>query len=167
MRKNGSFYATAKSADGGPRIRNVVFCCLLGVGGLVALYFGWVRPMIDVWNARGWVPVPCDVISSHVDSQTRDNSTYYKAQVRFRYEYEGRQYQGYRYSFDESWSTRRAQMRIVDAYPAGTVARCHVNPLFPPEAVVEKDFEVSWFFFLFPMLFVGIGVVGTRWEFRR
>ena len=107
-----------------------------------------------------WVETRCTITSSTVE-ETGDDEKPYRPAVRYRYEVDGRQYQGetmYRglggsSSFDNA---RDAAAR----YTPGDVATCRFDADHPAVSVLER--RLPWIFLvvLFPMIFVAIGAIG-------
>lgn len=134
-----------------------------GVFLLAGLAFSmvFVVPAIRVVKARSWDPVPCEILSSHVESHPGDDSTTYSVEVRYRYQVDGLSYEGDRYQFlGGSSSGYDSKQEVVDGLPAGTVTECWVDPEDPSSSVLDRSFSLIYLVMLFPLIFVAIGAGG-------
>ncbi|MFQ5528628.1 MAG: DUF3592 domain-containing protein, partial [Thermoanaerobaculia bacterium] len=137
---------------------------LFGVGFLIPFF---VRPALQVVEARFWDEVPCTIVSSGVRTHPGEDGATYSIDVLFGYEIEGREYRANRYQFmggSSSGYERRA--KIVEALPAGTTTVCYVNPDDPFEAVIERGFTGDYLFGLVPLLFTLIGLGGLAFAVK-
>jgi len=131
---------------------------LFGAGFLIPFF---VLPALQIVEARSWIEVPCEIVSSGVRTHPSDNGATYSIDVLFRYEIEGREYRANRYQFmggSSSGYGHRAE--IVAALPAGAGTLCYVNPNDPFEAVIERGFTGDYLFGLMPLIFTLIGIGG-------
>ena len=111
---------------------------LLGCGLVYGLVWIPVRGILD---ARQWPAVPCIVLSSEVESHNTSDSTTYKVNIRYRYEFNGRPFENDRYDFMIGWTSGRdGKQAIVDRLSPGTRTVCYVNPADSTEAVLERGF---------------------------
>ncbi|MBN1816075.1 MAG: DUF3592 domain-containing protein [Sedimentisphaerales bacterium] len=103
----------------------------------------------------GWEKRPCVVLESSVQENP------FRFNVRYEYEYSGHTYIGttYRRGYASSDSYSEAAT-IAQQYPPDSRKECYVNPGLPSQAVLER--ESLWFglLFLFPLLFILIGLGG-------
>jgi hypothetical protein len=137
---------------------------LFGAGFLIPFF---VRPALQVVEARSWVGVPCEIVSSGVRSHPGEDSVTYSVNVLFRYEIDGREYRSNRYQFmggSSSGYDRKA--RVVEALPAGASTVCYVDPDDPFEAVIERGFTRDYLFRLVPLLFTLIGIGGLAFAIQ-
>lgn len=132
--------------------------------GLVFLVIGLVFLAVGGWFAEkrftvmnSWPTVEAEVVESEVTTyEDSEGSTLYKAQFRFRYTVEGREYQtqtdnGYGTSF-RSWMQTK-----VDRLPAGSRHRLHYNPADPAE--IEYNAGYNFEFFGIPLFCGGMGLI--------
>jgi len=128
--------------------------------GLGAFFFMFVRPALSVYEARGWPETKCRVISSAVGSHDSDDGTTYSVDIVFEYQRHGVTLRSDSYDFS-NWSSSgyRGKKEIVDRYPAGSTTWCYVNPADPSRAVLDRSFRPVYLVGLFPLLFVGAGVL--------
>ena len=140
---------------------------LFGVGFLVPFF---VRPALQVMEARSWQPVPCEILSSGVVTHSGDDSDTYSVEALYRYEIDGREHRSNRYRFmGGSSGGYEAKAEAAARIPEGAEVTCWVDPEDPYEAVIERGFSTDYLFGLVPLLFalVGLGgmvvvVVGAR-----
>lgn len=152
--------AQRRAAGGGSGV--VLVFGLFAVGGAVMTYFLLVRPVLQVWAARDWPAVRCEVVASEVRSHRGSKGeTTYSVHIRYRYSFGGSVLESDRYDFlGGSSSGRAGKVAIVNRYPPGSVAICYVNPRDPAEAVLERGFTPLMLVGLFPAVFMVIGVGG-------
>lgn len=110
-------------------------------------------------RAGSWAEVPATVVSSAV-IESRGDSTSYRASVRYRYAYAGRDYES-----DKLWpgwasysSDLKSSRETVARYPAGSVTVCRVNPAEPEVCLLERRVPGLVFFIIpFSLIFVVVG----------
>lgn len=103
-----------------------------------------------------WTPTECLILSSAVKEGT-DNSSY-SFDVRFQFDWKGGSYTGDRHRRSDSKSSNYGDaQRLVERYPAGAKARCHVNPAAPTQAVLERSALWMAFALLIPLVFILVG----------
>lgn len=146
------------------------FLSLFGLIGALFLAF-FVQGLWQVVRARGWVEVPCRVISSELGTHSGDDSDTYSIEVTYRYRFDGRDYESSRYQFLRGASSgREGKARIVESLPAGGACVCYVDPENPAEAVLERGLTSMYWFAIIPLLFflIGVGgVLGVTWGYRK
>ncbi len=113
-----------------------------------------------------WSATECTILSSGV-ADTGDDQHPYRASVRYRYEIDGRTYEGDRMFRSDGGtpSFDRARDRAA-RYQPGAAATCRVSPNHPALAVLER--RIPWIVIavLFPLIFVAIGGVGLYATWR-
>jgi hypothetical protein len=117
------------------------------------LWVAWQR----VEETRAWPQVPCQIVSSRVarEQPTPNSNPAYRAEVRYRYAYEGKEYLGTRLKRVDSPSQHEEVIRQrIAPWKAGTEAVCHVNPADPQVAVLKHDTRAALYSLWFPLLFV-------------
>lgn len=121
--------------------------------------------LVPGWQAlesRSWPTAPATVLDSRVASHASDDGTTYSVEVLFRYQVDGRTYHSDRYDFvTGSSSGYEGKRKVVDAIPPGTETECFYDPDEPWRAVLSRDFRSDWLFALIPLLFMGVGAIGT------
>jgi hypothetical protein len=149
-------HRTGAGATIGLRLFGAIFMCV--GGGL--LYVMLVRPMMKEAAAASWPQVPCEITSSRVASHrgSKGGSTY-SVEIRYRYDFKGRSYNGTRYNFDTGNSSSRGwRDAAVAKHPAGTKTLCYVNPEDPIEAVLSVQSSPDRWFGLIPGVFLVVGL---------
>ena len=146
------------------------------------LYF---RGYSDWWRARNWVEVPCWIESAELKASQGDDSTSYQALATYRYEYEGRLYQGDRVTFgtgsDNIGDFQKKAHRELASHLVGKAKgaedpgkkgkrkpfRCYVNPDKPAESVLYRvlRWPMQAFMAVFALTFpaVGAALVAGGW----
>jgi hypothetical protein len=136
----------------------VAFLGLFVVVGTGIGYFMSAQPLYRVFQARGWTPTPCEVISSrivHGDETAR-------AEIVYRYQVGGRQYTADRYNFVPGSTSDSTVPAVVASHAPGTKFECYVDPDDPSRAVINRT-ATLWYFLGVPffVMFAGIpGVIG-------
>ncbi len=145
----------------------VLFFGVFLVLGATFTYFFFVRPVLEVEQARQWPAISCRVISSRVLSHSGSkNGTTYSVDILYSYTVEGRDYRSSRYDFmGGSSSGYSSKTAVVAQYRPGTTARCYVNPDDPSDAVLEREFTPAMLVGLIPAVFLFVGVGGLLWLF--
>ena len=151
MRNLGSFYLIALG---------LVLCA---AGGC----FTWLMwQSFDRANAQEhWTVVPCRILESEVVERKLSESipSEYAHHVLFGYEADGEARTSELLSIrGVSWTSNSAKAeRLVERYPAGTLAECFVDPGDPDRAVLKKDSKAPGYSLWFPILFVvgGLGII--------
>lgn len=141
----------------------VLFGLVFALIGGVAFWFLFVRPLSRFVAAQSWQETPAVIAESQVLESSDSDSTTYKADVHFTYTFEGREYRSNRYNFLDAYSSgREGKEEIVAYYSPGLHTVCWVNPEDPSEAVLKRDFSLTYLIGLFPLLFLLVGV-GIMW----
>ncbi len=127
--------------------------------GCIALWFIALGPWLRSRNAANWQETPCEVIWSRVESHKGDESTTYRPDIFYQYEFDGEEHRSNRYSFvTGSSSGYNAKQKIVKQYPKGRKTICFVNPDVPERAVLSRELKQLGFWWLFPIPFIGVGL---------
>ncbi len=146
-----------------------------GIGLLAvvfALFFASIFLFYPAWKtsqAEGWKAVPCRVISGELvrgrSSSGRHGTsrTTYKAEIRYSYSFNGREYESDQVCFLHSASNHvERHQDFLKRFPAGSERSCFVDPEFPSEAVLDRGFNGNLWgagFALLVALFGGIQFV--------
>jgi Protein of unknown function (DUF3592) len=157
---------------------------LFGLPFLAAgLFMSWLyfSGYVKYWKAQNWREVPCWIESTELKTKRGDDSTTYKALATYRYEFEGRTYQGDKVTFgsgsDNVGDFQQKVHRELSSYrtaekerDAGSREdrpfRCYVNPQKPSEAVLYRTlrWQMQAFYAVFALTFPAIGaglVIGS------
>jgi Protein of unknown function (DUF3592) len=138
------------------------FSLFLLMGGAISYLF-FVRPVLNVEQARNWPAVACRIISSRVQSHS-GKSTTYSIDILYAYNVDGREYRSNRYDFmGGSSGGYGGKAEIVSHYPPGATGPCYVNPHDPTEAVLERSLRPTMLVGLFPLVFLFLGAGGLVW----
>lgn len=143
----------------------IVFSLPFIGGGAAAMYFLSIAPVYRTYVSADWPRVPCRIYHSDVKSHSDDDGTTYSVDIHFEYEFEGRQFTSTTYNFDSSSSSGYdSKKAIVDRYPVGSEHECYVNPDFPEQAVLNREFQWTYLLgFAFGGIFGGVGLVLLIW----
>lgn len=113
-----------------------------------------------------WEKVPCRIMTSQVDERgPRDRP--YSLVVAYAYEYGGKPYQGSVYAAGyRGENSYNKTSRLAAKYPEGRETVCYLNRRQPTEAVLDRGSLWFGFVLLFPLIFVGIGLIGiiAMWQ---
>lgn len=138
-----------------------LFFAFFFVIGSVVTYVTLIGPLLGVYAARDWITTPCTIVSSNVESHSDSDGTTYSVAITYRYQVRGTTYTSDRYSFvTGSSSGRSGKAAVVAKYPAGSDARCYVDPDDPSEAVIQRGLTAGMAFGAIPLVFVIIGLLG-------
>ncbi|MGA2233361.1 MAG: DUF3592 domain-containing protein, partial [Tepidisphaeraceae bacterium] len=140
----------------------VVFLVAFAFGvGLFAL----IMPAANrSWQARHWPSAPCTIESSSIV----ENNGAYRFNVSYRYDFNGKswrstQVQQYQDASSPSYSDVHP---LADAYPAGAVTRCFVDPADPSRAILRQSSLWVFPLYLSPLLFAAFGAGGIYMTWR-
>ncbi len=162
VRRPGRAVTTGRAVTAGAQGHRVVtiFCSVFIVIGLVVTNFTFVRPLRRQQAARNWDAVEAVVERSAVRTHRSSDSTTYSVYIAYRYQYDGREYEGDRYRFlSGSSSGRGAKQAVVRRHPPGARITVYVDPEQPHESVIERDVGAWLYLGLLPLLFTLFGTV--------
>ncbi len=165
----GTAFVKPVSGRSGKRMSPGCMVGFFGVFLVAGLAFSAVFavPSFRVLQARGWDPVPCEILESRVATHSGDDGDTYSVEIRYRYEARGTTHEGDRYTFlGSSSSGYDGKRRAVERFPAGSEATCWVNPDDPADSVFRRGFTWTYLIGLFPLVFVAIGGGGVAWALR-
>lgn len=162
----GLFRKRSRAISSSPdRSRRAVRGAMLSIGAVFTLmggafvYFILLQPLLMIQAAKDWVPTPCVIVSSEVESHRSDDGYTYSIEITYRYTVDGVEHQSDRYHFmSGSSSGRSGKQAVVDRYPPGSEAVCYVDPNDPTQAVIERGYTADLLFGLIPLVFVIVGV---------
>ncbi|MET3872516.1 hypothetical protein J3R74_002386 [Puniceicoccus vermicola] len=137
----------SKRPSRGPLGKRNLVLSLFGIpffaAGAGFCWFGGISPLLKSQEAQDWPEVPCTITESYVESHSSSDGTTYSIEIRFNYEWKGKDYYGENYTFgNTSSSGRPSKKAVVRRYPEGSQSTCFVNPDDPYEAVITTD--VGW-----------------------
>jgi hypothetical protein len=113
-----------------------------------------------------WTAVPCVVLESRVLPPGPANSAA-RLDVRYRYDYDGREYISTRYSQGIAGGGDSGETyRLSQLLAPGSAATAYVNPAQPDQAVLHRENLWSALIVLFPLVFVAVGAGGLTWTWR-
>ena len=141
---------------------SVFFLIFMVAGGLVTFFFT-IRPIWSSLAASNWKSVPCTILSSRVHENRGDSDSgpTYLIEMEYRYEIDGKFYQGDRYNFVSfSSSGRTAKQKVVKQHPVGAERTCYVDPKDPSRSVINPSITLSMFIGLFGLIFIVVGLGG-------
>ena len=119
---------------------------LFGIGLAAAMF---LPPAAQVWAARSWAEVPCEILHAAVRSHPGDDQATFSVEVLFLYSWEGRELKSSRYGFTGgSTSDEKKKSAIVDRLSSGTQTVCYVDPNDPFEAVLDRGLSAAAYWFL-------------------
>ncbi len=150
------------------RALGVAFFLAFLILGSVGLYWLLVRPVQQMINARNWREVPCEVISSTVETHRGDDGSTYSVNIFYRYEIDGQEHKSNRYDFmGGSSSGYEGKASVVRKLPPGTRAVCFVDPADPDSAVLSREASSTMWFGLIPGVFALVGAGGIWMVLRQ
>lgn len=154
----------------GNRLGGVLVCLLFAIPfGGVGVFASWAigKMLSDGWSAREWVRVRAQVDSADLHASANRRSETYRAEGRYRYTFEGREYASERLGISPlggsdnvgDWQEEIAA-RLDEARASGKPITVWVNPANPSEAAVDREIRWPMVVFLSPfaIAFGGIGV---------
>ena len=123
----------------------------------VVLVLGDGLRQVAPWR---WVETPCTILSSTVH-ETDDDEEPYRPLVRYRYEVDGRSYEGDQLSRGTGATANFDRARdLATRYLPGAAATCRVDPDHPAISVLERTLPWIFLAVLVPMIFVAVGAGG-------
>lgn len=144
---------------GGRILGSLFFLVFFGMGSLFCVFIG--REFYLNLQTRGWTPTECVIVESRVEENRKKSENPYGFTVRYEYQWQGRSYSS------TQWSRQNARFgdyskaqRLASKYALDTKATCLVDPRNPESAVLEKPTLWIGLVVLFPLIFVGIGLIG-------
>ena len=147
---------TASGRPGGCATGIVVpFLGLFVAVGIGAGYLLSARPLYLAYQARGWTPLACDVVSSRIiegDGTSR-------ADIVYRYEVGGRRYTADRYNFVPGMTSDSTVPAAVASHPPGATFECYVDPADPTRAVINRE-TTYWYYLGIPVFVMFAGIPG-------
>jgi hypothetical protein len=127
--------------------------------GVAMLYHFFLRPTLEILDARRWRRTECRIVSSELGRSAAARIPAYRVDIEYIYRFDGRAYAADHYNvLSGSWG-HDGTAAIVRRYPAGTHTVCYVNGLNPVEAVIDRGIPSEMYVALLPLtLAVGSGL---------
>ncbi len=156
--------ATA-SGRAGRGCATLFFGVFFAMGALFTVFIlGEALRELEPWT---WPETRCTITASGV-AETGDDQRPYRAEVRYRYEIEGRSWEGARVvRTDQGSASFDRARRRAERYPPGASATCRVDPDHPSIAVLERRLPWIALVAAFPLIFVAVGAGGIWAVWRR
>jgi protein-S-isoprenylcysteine O-methyltransferase Ste14 len=127
-------------------------CAASAILLLVAAFFTLVSMILLLWfgaviwnyfNALTWPQASCKIVSASLESSAHQSRrggpwTDYKANIKYRFQFGGREFDTDSYAFSASGDgSRDSAERILKQYPVNSQVVCYVNPS-RPEAILSR-----------------------------
>ncbi len=128
---------------------------------VTGLYFSGFR---NWWDARSWAEVPCQIDSVELKESRGDDSTSYRVEAIYHYDFNGRTYQGERVTFDFGFDNvgdfhQRLHQELSSHRKSGRPFRCFVDAAHPESAVLYRGlrWQMQAFLAIFALTFPAVG----------
>lgn len=144
---------------GGRIIGTIFFLAFFAMGALFCVFIG--REFFLNLQTRGWTPTECVIVESRVEEDRKQSGNPYGFAVRYEYQWQGRTYSSLQWSRQNThFDDYSKAQRLASQYALDTRATCLVDPANPQSAVLEKPSLWIGIAVFFPLVFVGIGLIG-------
>ena len=153
----------------------IAFLSIFVIAGLSIFFLLTVRPIVQIIFANDWVATPAIVTSSQLETHpSSEGGPTYSIDIRYRYTFDGEDFEGDRYNFAVgSSSEREGKQAVVNRYPVGTETTCYVDPDDAASAVLFRKFGAYvWAglfglpFLIVPFIIFQVGVRQRRRAYR-
>ena len=136
----------------------ILFGAVFLLAGLLLIKPVLVNPLLKTRAAKSWDRTAATVVSSKVKTHSDSDGNTYSAYIAYRYEVDGREYIGDRYTFTQGSSSGYAgKAEKVRQHPPGRELTIYVNPADPSESVVDPSPSWGLLFGLIPLIFTLVG----------
>lgn len=141
----------------------LVFACV----GLGILIFAAASALFAL-DAASWEETPCRILSATLEKSHTEDSTKYRADFTYAYQFGGKEYVGERDAASENFGPWKPANDLLKSLPVGTETVCHVDPNEPTESVLDATFPLWYVLWvsLFGLTFGGIGGATTYVAFK-
>lgn len=148
-----------------------IFFLFIGLIGIVGSYAYWDETGSHMLETAGWQRVSCEIVQSEVGS-TQISWKPYAFDVRYRYTWDGKEYEGSRYRRVDlrtgmTFEDRAEVEALIRRFPEGSRTACFVNPDNPSRSVLDRRPILHAYAAVIPgaiLLFSAIGLILTaRW----
>ncbi len=174
---NSAAKAANKAGTLGGRLLVLVFSAIFAVAFGAGGYMVGLKPLAQtLWAAydvRGWHPVQAQVLGSELQKHHSSDGSTYQVQVRYRYTFAGRQYEGRRIGLDPrggadnigDWH-ERWNAQLQGAQSRGMPITIRVDPRDPSQALIDPAirWQLQVFRLPFALVFTGVGLAAA-WVF--
>ncbi len=137
------------------------------VAALAGLPFTWgiaYSLYADNKTQKTWVRIAAKVLESRVDERRRNSHITYYAHLRYRYTFNGRDYEsGQIEGSNVSYGGRGSAQKVADRYPAGAGVIAFVDPANPENALLEPGYSWVTIAALFLIGLIWAGAWLTAW----
>jgi NADH:ubiquinone oxidoreductase subunit 3 (subunit A) len=144
----------------------IILFCLVFIGIGVSMLIKLIANFRKANQSKQWSTTNGEIISSELDAQTStdeegNQSTTYIAQVFFRYQVGGLEYESGRINFNYGMRTSniRKQQSIVEQYPQGSTVTVFYDPDNPEESVLERRVNGAFTTIIVSAVFITIGLI--------
>lgn len=148
----------------------LLFALPFAAAGMGVLLFGIVPNLIEWQQMKSWTPVEAWLHSAELVSSRSEDSTTYRVDARYHYEYGGYRYEGQRVGImggsDNIGDFHHVlAARLEHALRTGTPVPAWVDPANPADAVLNRDmrWDALAFSGLITLLFGGVGFGLLAW----
>lgn len=158
--------------SGASSIPGRLFMTLFGLAfvGLGSTFVFFIaRGFLRSVDTYGWTPAECVITASRVETISDEGETY-RLLVEYRWVAFGREHTGNVLRPGYSGSSDVAETeRLAARYATGSSVGCYVDPEHPESAILERPSLLSGLWVLFPLVFVGAGllVLAMAWSRSR
>ncbi len=147
------------------RSAGCLFLFALPFAGIGIFMFGLTAwALSDWWRMQSWVEVPALVLEAHLEERRDDDGTTYRAVARYKYNYQGVNYEGDRVGVDTTGDNlgnfhERKVAELQRKMSRSQPVPCFVNPASPERSVLYREFRLEKlaFYLLFGLVFGGAG----------
>ena len=147
-----------KKPNGCSSIFGVLFGGVFFLAGTVFFWLVFLGPLWRTHTSSDWVETPCTVITSELDVNNDGDGTTYRPRVEFEYTFNGKGLVSDTYDFTELNRSKARCKEVISAYPVDMQTSCFVDPNDHERAVITRNYDFSIFAFLFPLIFVVVGL---------
>jgi len=160
-----SVISSARSVGTGSRLIGTLF---FGVFFLMGLFFEVmiVRQTVENFGIYNWTQAEAVIVSSSI-SPPRSNEHDPELHVRYSFTFRGEQRICDRIEAGSVALETGEAYRLAERYAPGSLVPCWVNPDNPGDAVLQRKSRATGLMALFPLIFVGVGVIGIWAMWRR
>ena len=145
------------------RIALSLFGFIFAAVGGVLFWFLFISPVWSYFQAQTWAESQCRVTASRVEVHEDSEGDSYEPIVEYEYRVDNQQFTGDTVNFlaFNSSSRRRWANGVVKKYKIGSMHTVYYNPADPSESVLDRSWDHSNWFGLFPLIFflVGFGLL--------
>lgn len=116
-----------------------------------------LMPWLSARAATSWPEVPCTIVSSRVKEHRGDDSTSYSVEAEYTYKFNQQPFTSDQYDFNTAKRAPKECREIVRLLPKGKKTVCFVDPDDPQNAVLNREFLMSWIEVIMGLAFAAMG----------